>query len=330
MPSDELAAVLGITAQELAVEIDAVRRRLGTHGPAGFCRIAIEQGLLEVERRHLAETCTLSAADTLCGSGGRALSHDEMRQKVSHCYPPTSGPLSALSRLDVQILCGLALDLGSEELGEILGVSRHSVVAHAHAVCQRLGVQGSAGLCRLAVEHGLLDIAAIEREPDTTERILRAIAPLLATVAARVLVVDDDPTIVQLLAKLLRNDGYDVHCAADGLEALSQVERMRPQIVISDVQMPHCDGLSLLKKLKQMAVPPKVLMISGCGDPAVEQQALKLGADEYLTKPVLPSRLRSSVSRQLLASMIVEEDAEPIACFDDSMLFKDLRNAPKC
>lgn len=81
----------------------------------------------------------------------------------------------------------------------------------------------------------------------------------------KVLVVDDEPDIVILLAKFLRNSGYDVESAANGREAFEKIQAWHPDLVISDVQMPVWDGFKLLKSLEELPqqIKTPVLIISG-------------------------------------------------------------------
>lgn len=81
----------------------------------------------------------------------------------------------------------------------------------------------------------------------------------------KILIVDDEPDIIVLLAKFLRKSGYDVESAADGHEAFDKIQAWNPDLVISDVQMPVWDGFKLLKSLEDLHQQSKtpVLIISG-------------------------------------------------------------------
>jgi class 3 adenylate cyclase/CheY-like chemotaxis protein len=115
----------------------------------------------------------------------------------------------------------------------------------------------------------------------------------------RILVVDDNPTNVEILRVRLTAQGYDVVTAADGEAALEQARALDPDLVLLDVMMPKLDGISVLKELKQDAklkfVP--VIMVTAKADPRDMVQGLEAGGDDYLTKPfeqaALVARVRS-------------------------------------
>ncbi|MEU4412045.1 response regulator transcription factor [Nocardia salmonicida] len=102
---------------------------------------------------------------------------------------------------------------------------------------------------------------------------------------ARVLVVDDEPMIVELLAVSLRYQGFEVATAADGAEALDRARTFRPQALIVDVMMPGMDGFGLLRRLRADGVDAPVLFLTARDDVDDKITGLTLGADDYVTKP---------------------------------------------
>jgi diguanylate cyclase (GGDEF)-like protein len=102
----------------------------------------------------------------------------------------------------------------------------------------------------------------------------------------RVLVVDDSPLVRKLIACRLRKAGYRVAEAADGREALDHFQKQGSAVVITDLNMPHLDGLSLLAALRQYVSPPEVILLTGsCASHAeAAVQALRLGAHDYIAK----------------------------------------------
>ena len=107
------------------------------------------------------------------------------------------------------------------------------------------------------------------------------------TRAARVLVVDDEESIQNLLARLLSAQGYTVDCASDGEAALSRIRKEQPDVVLLDVIMPGDDGVEVCRRLKQdpaTRLLPVVLM-TGAGGPEKRVEGAKAGADDFLTKP---------------------------------------------
>ncbi|MFF9070212.1 response regulator transcription factor [Streptomyces sp. NPDC014891] len=107
---------------------------------------------------------------------------------------------------------------------------------------------------------------------------------------ARVLVVDDDPTVAEVVAGYLRRAGHDVHHAADGPTALEAARRLDPDLVVLDLMLPGIDGLEVCRRLRaDRAVP--VIMLTARGDEDDRIAGLELGADDYVTKPFSPREL---------------------------------------
>jgi DNA-binding response OmpR family regulator len=108
-----------------------------------------------------------------------------------------------------------------------------------------------------------------------------------------VLVIDDDPVILELLRVNFEIEGFDVICASDGEEGLKRAQTDRPDAVISDIMMPRRDGLQLLADLK--ADPSTedlpVILLSAKAQKNEVQQGLDMGADDYITKPFDPLEL---------------------------------------
>ncbi|MFE3442273.1 response regulator transcription factor [Nocardia sp. NPDC059180] len=102
---------------------------------------------------------------------------------------------------------------------------------------------------------------------------------------ARVLVVDDEPMIVELLAVSLRFQGFEVATAADGAQALDLARSFRPQALIVDVMMPGMDGFGLLRRLRADGFDAPVLFLTARDDVHDKVTGLTLGADDYITKP---------------------------------------------
>jgi DNA-binding NtrC family response regulator len=115
----------------------------------------------------------------------------------------------------------------------------------------------------------------------------------------RILVVDDDASSRKGLEGLLAAWGYEVASAGDGVEALERAAADPPAVVISDLVMPHLDGLGLLSALKRDAPGTAVIMLTGQGTIESAVQAMKDGAYDYLSKPVDPARLRLLLDKAL-------------------------------
>lgn len=99
------------------------------------------------------------------------------------------------------------------------------------------------------------------------------------------LVVDDEPMIVELLAVSLRFQGFAVETAADGAQALDRARTFRPQALIVDVMMPGMDGFGLLRRLRADGIDAPVLFLTARDEVQDKVAGLTLGADDYITKP---------------------------------------------
>jgi two-component system alkaline phosphatase synthesis response regulator PhoP/two-component system response regulator VicR len=119
--------------------------------------------------------------------------------------------------------------------------------------------------------------------------------------SARILVVDDDPTIVRLLRVNLEMEGYEVVSASNGREALEAVARHAPDLVLCDVMMPVMDGLEVVSRLKrdESTANLPVVLLSAKAQDADIRHGKGAGADEYMTKPFDPLELLSAVERIL-------------------------------
>jgi two-component system alkaline phosphatase synthesis response regulator PhoP len=117
--------------------------------------------------------------------------------------------------------------------------------------------------------------------------------------AKKVLVVDDEPHIVRLVEVNLQRAGYDVVKAMDGVEALEQVKKEIPDMIVLDVMMPRMDGFTVLKHLKAdpetQEIP--VIMLTAKAQDADIFQGWQSGVDSYLTKPFNPMELLTFVKR---------------------------------
>ena len=105
----------------------------------------------------------------------------------------------------------------------------------------------------------------------------------------RVLIVDDDPMNLEMLAVALLDSGFAVRTADSGAEALAEARRLPPALVLADVMMPGMDGFQLCAALKQdpqLGAVPVVLLSAAAGNSADQQRVADVGAADYLAKPV--------------------------------------------
>jgi CheY-like chemotaxis protein len=102
-----------------------------------------------------------------------------------------------------------------------------------------------------------------------------------------VLIVDDEPQVVTVLALGLNGAGYVTFAAHDGLEAMAQIDRHHPAIMVLDVMMPRMDGWSVLEALHRMPPEerPRVIMVTALATPGDRARATALGAEAYVSKP---------------------------------------------
>jgi DNA-binding response OmpR family regulator len=103
----------------------------------------------------------------------------------------------------------------------------------------------------------------------------------------RILVVDDEPNILMSIQYILDMEGYEVHSARDGEEALDVAERVRPDLILLDVSMPRKDGYEVCRILREREdmTGTKVIMLTAKGQALEKKKGIEVGADEYVTKP---------------------------------------------
>ncbi len=109
-----------------------------------------------------------------------------------------------------------------------------------------------------------------------------------------VLVIEDDPKIVNLLGLYLKREGFNVASAADGREALDAATRIRPSLIILDLMLPHIDGVEVCRRLRAASDVP-ILMLTARVDELDKLLGLSLGADDYVTKPFSPREVVARV-----------------------------------
>ncbi|MFR9675066.1 response regulator transcription factor [Streptomyces sp. TR06-5] len=110
------------------------------------------------------------------------------------------------------------------------------------------------------------------------------------TPSSRVLVVDDDPTVLEVVSRYLGRAGYTVDRAADGREALAHAESAPPDLVVLDLMLPGLDGFEVCRALRARG-PLPVVMLTARGDEEDRIMGLEIGADDYVTKPFSPREL---------------------------------------
>jgi two-component system KDP operon response regulator KdpE len=118
--------------------------------------------------------------------------------------------------------------------------------------------------------------------------------------SSRVLVVDDEPQITRVLKTVLSSQGYQVRTAAEGESALTNFKEWSPELVITDLYMPHMDGVELCRRIREVSTVP-IIVLSVKGEERSKVEALDSGADDYVTKPFgideLMARVRAALRR---------------------------------
>jgi DNA-binding response OmpR family regulator len=116
--------------------------------------------------------------------------------------------------------------------------------------------------------------------------------------------VDDDPTVSDVVCRYLERSGYDVALSTDGLGALAEYGRRRPDLIILDLILPVMDGLEVCRRLRAAVHPPPIIMLTALGEEQDRITGLQLGAEDYVTKPFSPREL-------VLRTQAVLRRAEP-------------------
>jgi DNA-binding response OmpR family regulator len=119
--------------------------------------------------------------------------------------------------------------------------------------------------------------------------------------SGRILVVDDDPTVSDVVARYLQREGYDVTLAADGLVALDLAAQLMPDLVVLDIMLPGLDGLAVCRTLRERGQVP-VILLTALGAETDRIMGLEVGADDYVTKPFSPRELVLRVASVLRRS----------------------------
>lgn len=116
-----------------------------------------------------------------------------------------------------------------------------------------------------------------------------------------IVVIDDDAGTRLLVSQVLKKEGYQVMAVEDGIKGLALIRKFRPELVVSDVQMPLLDGFQVLDQVRHDAAlaGTAVILLTSLQDRSSMRQGMTTGADDYLTKPFAPQELREAVSTQL-------------------------------
>jgi two-component system chemotaxis response regulator CheY len=117
----------------------------------------------------------------------------------------------------------------------------------------------------------------------------------------KILIVDDAAFMRVRAAKVLTDAGHEVIQAENGVEAIKQYAKERPDAVLLDITMPEMDGLTALKEIKKLDPAARVAMVTAMGQQAIVMDALKAGARDFVLKPFQPDRVLSALNKLLAA-----------------------------
>jgi DNA-binding response OmpR family regulator len=115
---------------------------------------------------------------------------------------------------------------------------------------------------------------------------------------SKILLVDDEPKVCELIKAYLVKDGYDVIIAADGKTAIEQAQRHKPDLILLDLNLPELDGLEVCRTIRRQSNVP-IIMLTARDEETDKIVGLELGADDYVTKPFSPRELVARVSAVL-------------------------------
>lgn len=140
----------------------------------------------------------------------------------------------------------------------------------------------------------------------------------METLPGKILIVDDEPDIVEFISYNLKSKGYFITTAKDGVEAIRKAKEFRPDLILLDVMMPNKDGIQTIKELRSMPEfeNTAIIFLTALTDERSEIEGLKTGADDYIAKPIKPELLSTRISAAL-RRFRKEDDQEQKLVFGD-------------
>jgi len=135
----------------------------------------------------------------------------------------------------------------------------------------------------------------------------------------KILIVDDEPDIVEFITYNLKRKGYNIVTAHDGAEAIRKAKEFRPDLILMDVMMPNKDGIQAVRELRQLPdfEQTAIIFLTALNDEKSEIAGLQVGADDYITKPIKPELLATRINAALRRFRKEEEQ-------DQKLTFGDL------
>ena len=145
------------------------------------------------------------------------------------------------------------------------------------------------------------------------------------TAKTRILVVDDEPNITDLVGTALRYEGFDVEVAATGRAALAKGQTFRPELMVLDVMLPDLDGFDVVRRLRNERLPVSVVFLTARDGTEDKVNGLTLGGDDYVTKPFSIEELVARVRAVLRRTRGTEVGGSPRLTFADLEMDEDTR-----
>jgi len=121
----------------------------------------------------------------------------------------------------------------------------------------------------------------------------------LSEVAKQILIVDDAAFMRMMIRDILSKDGYVIHEATNGAEAVEKYEAVNPDLVTMDITMPEVDGIESLRRIRELDPDATVLMVSAMGQQKLILEALEAGAADFIVKPFQPTKVLEIVHKAL-------------------------------
>jgi DNA-binding response OmpR family regulator len=132
----------------------------------------------------------------------------------------------------------------------------------------------------------------------------------MPTTVPRILLVDDDPTVVDVMGRYLEREGFEVEATCDGEEALAASRRQWPDLVVLDLMLPQLSGMEVFLKLREIG-PVPVVMLTALGEQDDRIVGLEMGADDYVAKPFSPREVTARICSVLKRARAAETPRVP-------------------
>ena len=176
-----------------------------------------------------------------------------------------------------------------------------------------------------AIMQAVREAARIWTSPASAAKEETALSSSTGTDELTILVVDDEPNILEVVSAYLRRELYNVVTATDGEAALKQFTETSPDLIVLDVMLPRLDGLEVCRRIRATSNTP-IIMLTARSDETDKLVGLGIGADDYLTKPFSPRELVARIKAVLRRSLAV---APPEPGADDTLKFPGLKINPR-